>query len=80
MNKGNKKKLNLLAVIPIIVAMALISGVAVFAAYTNLGSVKRVVSTQGIKGTPFSSNYLNLTPEGESTYSTKSIRSNKYNR
>ena len=73
MNKGNKKKLNLLAIIPIIVAMALISGVAVFAAYTNLGSVKRVVSTQGIKGTPFSSNYLNLTPEGESTYSTKSI-------
>ena len=61
------------AVFLIILLSALLLGFASYAAYTNLNSVKRVVSTQGLKGTPFSSNYLNLTASSESSYSVKNI-------
>lgn len=44
-----------------------------YAAYTNLNSVKRVVSTQGGKGTAFSSNYLSLTTRSSSSYDMKRI-------
>lgn len=73
MKTKNKKRLNLWAVLPIILLSAFVFGIAVYAAYTNQGSVKRVVSTQGMNGTPFSSNYLNLTPHTESSYSIKNI-------
>lgn len=73
MKIGNKKRINLWAVFLIIALSALLLGFASYAAYTNLNSVKRVVSTQGLKGTPFSSNYLNLTPRDESSYSVKNI-------
>lgn len=51
----------------------LLTGLVVFAAYTNLNSVKRVVSTQGGRGTAFSSNYLNLTAMSSDTYALKNI-------
>lgn len=73
MKIGNKKRINVWAVFLIIALSALLLGFASYAAYTNLNSVKRVVSTQGLKGTPFSSNYLNLTPRDESSYSIKNI-------
>ena len=73
MKIGNKKRINLWAVFLIILLSALLLGFASYAAYTNLNSVKRVVSTQGLKGTPFSSNYLNLTASSESSYSVKKI-------
>lgn len=73
MKIGNKKRINLWAVFLIIALSALLLGFASYAAYTNLNSVKRVVSTQGFNGTPFSSNYLNLTPRDESSYSVKNI-------
>lgn len=64
----------------IIVCAAVLSAVLVgfvsYAAYTNLNSVKRVVSTQGGKGTAFSSNYLNLiaiTSEDTNPYPLKNI-------
>lgn len=68
-----KKKITLWAALPIILISAFVFGIAVYAVYTNQGSVKRVVSTQGLNGTPFSSNYLNLTPHAESSYSIKNI-------
>ncbi|MGN0655243.1 MAG: hypothetical protein ACI4KR_00475 [Ruminiclostridium sp.] len=73
MKIGNKKRINVWAVFLIIVLSALLLGFVSYAAYTNLNSVKRVVSTQGLNGTPFSSNYLNLTASGESSYSVKNI-------
>ncbi|MGN0618797.1 MAG: hypothetical protein ACI4J7_07220 [Ruminiclostridium sp.] len=73
MKIGNKKRINVWAVFLIVVLSALLLGFASYAAYTNLNSVKRVVSTQGLKGTPFSSNYLNLTASSESSYSVKNI-------
>ncbi|MGN1120514.1 MAG: hypothetical protein ACI4Q4_09150 [Oscillospiraceae bacterium] len=53
--------------------LVLLAGVGVFAAYTNLNSVKRVVSTQGGGGTAFSSNYLNLVAMHSDTYALKNI-------
>lgn len=57
----------------ITVVLVLLAGLGVFAAYTNLNSVKRVVSTQGGRGTAFSSNYLNLTAMSSDTYALKNI-------
>lgn len=54
------------------VSLAL-AGLAAYAAYTNLNSVKRVVSTQGGNGIAFSSNYLNLTSAQTVKYSLKNI-------
>lgn len=73
MKIGNKKRINIWVIFLIIALSALLLGFASYAAYTNLNSVKRVVSTQGLKGTPFSSNYLNLTSSSESSYSVKNI-------
>jgi hypothetical protein len=44
-----------------------------FAAYTNISSVKRVVSTQGGVGLLFSSNYLNAYALDDSSWGTKRI-------
>lgn len=55
-----------------VVSLAL-AGLAAYAAYTNLNSVKRVVSTQGGNGIAFSSNYLNLTSAQTQKYNLKSI-------
>ena len=55
------------------VVLVLLAGLVTYAAYTNLNSVKRVVSTQGGRGTAFSSNYLNLTAMSSDIYSLKNI-------
>lgn len=55
------------------VVLVLLAGLVTFAAYTNLNSVKRVVSTQGGRGTAFSSNYLNLTAMSSDIYALKNI-------
>ncbi|MGN1423163.1 MAG: hypothetical protein ACI4XA_07295 [Oscillospiraceae bacterium] len=52
---------------------ALLVGFVSYAAYTNLNSVKRVVSTQGGRGTEFSSNYLNLAAANATVYALKNI-------
>ena len=57
----------------IVVMAALLVGFVSYAAYTNLNSVKRVVSTQGGRGTEFSSNYLNLTAANATVYALKNI-------
>lgn len=57
----------------IAVAAAMLVGLVSYAAYTNLNSVKRVVSTQGGRGTAFSSNYLNLVTMKTTTYAMKNI-------
>ena len=55
------------------VLSAFVLGIAVFGAYTNVNSVKRVVSTQGLSGTAFSSNYLNLAAKDAMSYTLKTI-------
>ena len=67
----NKKRIFTAAVIFALVS--LICGIAVSAAYINLNTVKRVVSTQGAGGTPFSSNYLLLVPRDTTSYAIKNI-------
>ena len=60
-------------VISIVTAAVMLAGFTAYAAYTSLNSVKRVVSTQGGKGTAFSSNYLNLTTKETDVFSMKNI-------
>lgn len=67
----NKKRFFTGAIIFVLVSV--ICGFAVSAAYINLNMVKRVVSTQGAGGTPFSSNYLLLVPRETTSYSIKNI-------
>ena len=55
------------------VTAAMLAGVVCYAAYTNLSSVKRVVSTHGGKGTAFSSNYLILVTGETENYELKNI-------
>lgn len=73
MESKSKKKMRLRAVVVIFAVLLLIGGFAASAAYINLNMVKRVVSTQGFGGTPFSSNYLLLVPKDTTTYSVKNI-------
>lgn len=67
----NKKSISKIVIIS--VAVFVLCCIAVSAAYINQNIVKRVVSTQGTVGTPFSSNYLMLVPRGDTTYAVKSI-------
>ena len=60
-------------IIWLVVIAALLAGSFSYAAYTNLGSVKRVVSTKGGAGTLFSSNNLKLVESNETNYSSKRI-------
>lgn len=71
MKKRRARKSPVIFIVAVIVA--LLAGIAVYAAYTNLNSVKRVVSTQGSTGTAFSSNYLNLTARNTDSYALKNM-------
>lgn len=71
--QGEKNKKRFFTGVIIFVLVSVICGVAVSAAYINLNTVKRVVSTQGAGGTPFSSNYLLLVPRETTSYSIKNI-------
>lgn len=68
-----KNKKRFCTVVIITVLLSVICCAAVSAAYINLNIVKRVVSTQGAGGTPFSSNYLLLVPKEITAYSIKNI-------
>lgn len=70
-----KRKVNIkrLTAVLLSAAVLIIGGIAVSAAYINLNTVKRVVSTQGTAGTPFSSNYLLLVPNNTDVYAVKNI-------
>lgn len=57
----------------IFAVLLVIGGFVAYTAYINLNTVKRVVSTQGSSGTPFSSNYLLLVPKDTTAYATKNI-------
>ena len=56
-----------------ILGVLLIGGFVANTAYISLNIVKRVVSTQGLGGTPFSSNYLLLVPKETTAYAVKNI-------
>lgn len=67
----NKKRIGIAVIISVIM-LTMISA-AVSAVYINQNVAKRVVSTQGAGGTPFSSNYLLLAPKETSTFAIKTI-------
>lgn len=70
MNKKIKKYIMLICVSAVSIVLIVLS---ISAAYTNVNKVKRVISTQGGGGTPFSSNYLNLRNSSDSSYDIKRI-------
>lgn len=76
MKKKNNNKMRLRAAV-IIFGVLLIGGLVVNTAYISLNIVKRVVSTQGSSGTPFSSNYLLLVPKDTTAYAVKNIYCSK---
>lgn len=57
----------------IVMLFVLMTCVGVVAVYTNLNSIKRVVSTRGGGGVPFSSNYLTLVSGSSDSFDTKRI-------
>ena len=57
----------------LVILLSVLTCFYAYGAYTNLNSVKRVVSTQGGSGTAFSSNYLSLTTRSSSSYDMKRI-------
>lgn len=74
MKTGNKNRIfNRLTAGIAVILSAFVLGIAVFGAYTNVNSVKRVVSTQGLSGTAFSSNYLSLAAKDALSYTLKTI-------
>ncbi|MGN0597458.1 MAG: hypothetical protein ACI4J1_09055 [Ruminiclostridium sp.] len=74
MKRGSKNRIFIRLTAGIAAALsAFVLGIAVFGAYTNVNSVKRVVSTQGLSGTAFSSNYLNLAAKDALSYTLKTI-------
>ena len=70
-NVKNKKHIGIAVLISVIV-LTVISA-AVSAVYINQNIVKKVVSTKGAGGTPFSSNYLLLVPKETASFAMKTI-------
>lgn len=68
-----KNKMRLRAAAVTFAMLLVIGGFVAYTAYINLNTVKRVVSTQGSGGTPFSSNYLLLVPKETTVYAVKNI-------
>lgn len=73
MKKMKKGQVNIFTAVIVSVIVLVVGSFAVSAAYINLNTVKRVVSTQGSSGTPFSSNYLLAVPKGTTSFSVKNI-------
>lgn len=71
--QADRKRIRFFTVVAIFVLLSVICGIAVSAAYIHLNMVKRVVSTQGAGGTPFSSNYLLLVPRETAAHAVKTI-------
>lgn len=71
-NRAKKfiKRHNILCVVMMVVIMTCLGALG---AYTNLNSIKRVVSTRGGGGVPFSSNYLTLVSGTSDSFDTKRI-------
>ena len=68
-----KNKMRLRAAAVFFAVLLIIGGFVAYTAYINLNTVKRVVSTNGSGGTPFSSNYLILVPKDTTVYTVKNI-------
>lgn len=71
--QSDRKRTGFFTFVTVLALLSVICGVAASAAYIHLNMVKRVVSTQGAGGIPFSSNYLLLVPREASVYAVKTI-------